>query len=388
MAILYNQASTHRLGTALIDFISSGHWNSLDVAVAWVRRSGTRHLLPALRGFVQSGGRVRFGVGIDIENTSVEGLSDLLSLEQLGDCRTTICHNEASPTFHPKLYLLRADNDARLIVGSNNITEPGLFTNTEASLQIDLGSNDDLVLDALAAIDSWADVENGLARILDNALLQELQNEGYIFSDRELSRRRISSRTTTRGTTSGRRRTRLFQSKVVPAPAPPEGRATGRAEDEEPSSRTARPTVSGTLSTRGNDPVTITNVLIMRVRPARGTQIQIPIPLRNCAFFTGEDAVTSSHDDQRRAISATHPERAGGQVNTYKLEIPETRGMAVPVIRLERSVDGIRYYAYDGDSPQGKAILESLRDGINATPTQTVLTKPSDPDHSTWYRFI
>lgn len=75
----------------------------------------------------------RFGTALanDIENTSAEGLRDLLDWESNGSLETHIYHNEANPTFHPKIYLLRNDAEARLIVGSNNITGAGLFVNTE-----------------------------------------------------------------------------------------------------------------------------------------------------------------------------------------------------------------------------------------------------------------
>ena len=90
---------------------------------------------------------MRFVVGVDIENTTVEGLQDLLSLSTAGDCETTVYHNESSVIFHPKIYLFRNDQRARLIIGSNNITEAGLFTNTEVSLQIDAELPDNVIVE-------------------------------------------------------------------------------------------------------------------------------------------------------------------------------------------------------------------------------------------------
>ncbi len=150
-------------GIALVEALQSGEWTSFDVGVAWVRRSGTRHLLPAPRSFLDRGRIVRFTVGIDIENTSKEGLEDLLALTSVGDCKTFIYHNEASSVFHPKVYLFSNDQKARLIVGSNNITEAGLFRNTEMGLQIDVSVKDPVMADIRSALASWQDESEGLA---------------------------------------------------------------------------------------------------------------------------------------------------------------------------------------------------------------------------------
>src|SRR5207247_1389494 len=108
--------------------------------------------------FLQRGGTIRFVVGIDIENTSKEGLEALLALTPHGDIQTVIRHNEhPSVTFHPKVYLFSNNARARLIVGSNNLTESGLFTNTEAGLQVDAGVTSAIVVQVRAAIDSWCD---------------------------------------------------------------------------------------------------------------------------------------------------------------------------------------------------------------------------------------
>lgn len=121
--LLYNQPIAHRFGKALMDIIDSGEWKRIEFAIAWVRQSGTKYLKPSLSKFLSDGGVSKFTVGIDIENTSKEGLEDLLELMDIGDSETFIYHNEAISTFHPKVYLLQSETRARLIVGSNNITE-------------------------------------------------------------------------------------------------------------------------------------------------------------------------------------------------------------------------------------------------------------------------
>src|SRR6266496_1677732 len=160
------------------------------MAVAWVRRSGTRHLEPSCRKFLRDGGVTQVTVGIDIENTSYEGLKDLLNWQSHGEIETYIYHNETDSTFHPKVYLLRNENAARVIVGSNNLTEAGLFVNTEAGLQIDAPVSDPLVADVRTALAAWRDASTGFARRLDSILLGDLLNLGYVFPESDLRQRR------------------------------------------------------------------------------------------------------------------------------------------------------------------------------------------------------
>ena len=92
MATVYNQTVATRFGVELNDLLANDYWSRFDVAVAWVRRSGLRHVVPALIEFLHRGGVIRFIVGIDIEkNTSKEGLEDLLALSQ----------RRSNPDFHP-----------------------------------------------------------------------------------------------------------------------------------------------------------------------------------------------------------------------------------------------------------------------------------------------
>src|SRR5689334_8742245 len=106
MPTVYNQAVACRFGVELTDLLANDYWTRFDAAVAWVRRSGLRHIRPALSDFLQRGGAIRFVVGIDIENTSKEGLEDLLALAAHGNIQMIIHHNEhPSVTFHPKVYL-------------------------------------------------------------------------------------------------------------------------------------------------------------------------------------------------------------------------------------------------------------------------------------------
>jgi len=211
----------------------------------------------SLKKFVTGGAEVRFTVGVDIENTSKEGLEDLLSLCALGDCKTYVYHNElSSATFHPKVYLFRNKTKARLLIGSNNVTQSGLFTNTEVSLQIDVPVSDRVIVDTRKALASWRDSSEGLARELDPKFLAELVTERYVLTEDALRQRRQRSersRSTGRGKRAAKK---LFGTKVVTAPIPPETRVASGARKGK-LKRTAR-RVTGLLKVRGYRNLTVT----------------------------------------------------------------------------------------------------------------------------------
>jgi len=359
--MFYNQPLAHRFGTALADDIESDRWKRLEFAVAWVRRSGTQHLHSSFQKFLKGGGAAQITVGVDIENTSQEGLADLLAWEGAGQLETFIYHNETDSTFHPKVYLLRNDTDARLIVGSNNLTGAGLFVNTEAGLQLDAPLADPLITDARTALASWRDVGSGLARRLDPILLKDLVGLGYVFPEKELRQRR---KTTTEHAATKRQKSGQALFKGLHITRPP-------ARGPKPS--TAH--VAGT-------------VLLMRVRRAseteRRTQIQIPLRLLRTDFFKGVNGLVSAHDAREHLFREA---KARGGVNTIKIDIPEIDPMPDPVLRLERTPTAMIYRAYDANAILGKPIRQALLNGFEMLPSATVKTV-ADQAKATWWRFI
>ena len=116
--------------------------------------------------------------------------------------------------------------------------------------------------------------------------------------------------------------------------------------------------------------------------------MQVPIPLKKDPFLNTVNELVSDHDNVARPIRPTHPERAAGAVNTYKMELPESHDIDNPVMRIWRTLDGsMRYRVYDPDSPDGLLILQQLEEGRHTNPPETMVTK-RDPDRSTWYRFV
>ena len=379
--MFYNQPLAIRFGTELLRHVDQvddvdPFWDTLDIAVAWVRASGMAYLSDRLANFLRHGGQVSVIVGIDIQNTTREGLQALLDLEQYGRCETFVYHNEAGGVFHPKLYLFRNEEEARLIVGSNNITQSGLYVNVEAGLQVDTDVNASVVAQTLDALSSWKDTTSRLAIRLDREFLARLSNEGYV-PDEARARDEIRQERTRR---AGRGTPPLFASKRFVAPplppgiarpaAPARGRAPLPAAPERPVAEPRAP--AGT-------------VLLMRLRKAsvtdRPTQTQIPFRVVDTFFGNATEVRSASSGEAHGIIQAS----ARGNRNTIKLEIPEMRDFVQPVARFERTPEGIVYEAYDVGSPQGNQIMATLEEGRRDRTTQLSI---SNPESATWWRFI
>lgn len=371
--MLYNQPLAVRFGTELLRHIDQTDeiepfWDSLDIAVAWVRASGMAYLSDRLAHFLHNGGELSVIVGIDLQNTTKEGLQALLDLERHGRCETFVYHNEAGSVFHPKLYLFRNEEEARLIVGSNNITESGLYINVEAGLQVDTEADASVVTQALDAISSWKDITTNLSKRLDPDVLEQLVKDGYV-PDEATSRARLRD-----AQIRPRRRERppIFGSRRFAPPARPSAGPRRTAPATEPRAATLTAPATGT-------------VLLMRLRKAsvtdRPTQTQIPFRVVE-TFFRGATTVRSAHNGEAHGIIQAS---ARGGRNTIKLEIPEMRNFDEPVARFERTPDGIVYEAYDVGTPKGNQIMASLQEGRRDGTTQMSISNAAS---ATWWRAI
>ena len=378
LAMFYNQPLQVRFGTELrghLDHPGIGiapYWDSLDIAVAWVREAGVVHLRDSFERFLVHGGTLTMIVGIDLKNTTREGLQALLDLEAIGTCETFVHHNEAGSVFHPKVYLFRNSEDARLIVGSNNLTAAGLFSNVEAGLQLDTHLSDQVIGDAMDAFSSWRDTATKLVHRLDGAFLSRLVAEGYVPTEAAVRR------DMTRASSKRAKGAKLFGSRSYSPPKTP--------TPPKPSVAAGTPAPTAPLpASPATTPSPSGSALLMRLRKAsttdRPTQTQIPLRVAQ-TFFAGVSSVQSAHSGVTHDL---HPASARGAVNTIKLEIPEMRHFVEPVARFEKTGSGVIYEVHDATSSSGKQILSRLQAGHSDGSTQTSI---KDLASATWWRFI
>ena len=145
MQVLHQPGDERRLGDWLKESLAAD-WSQFRAAVAFVKRSGAKHISDRLAAFAKTA-HVEIIVGVDHQGTSYEGLEALLAAVS-SNGRIVVYHNRLPHTFHPKLYLFKSEHHAEVAIGSGNLTEGGLFTNYEVSalLRLDLSDPTDVRL--------------------------------------------------------------------------------------------------------------------------------------------------------------------------------------------------------------------------------------------------
>jgi hypothetical protein len=139
MNVEYIAQPDHQLGRLLSGLLDSEP-NRVVFASAFVGLQTIMRIRDQVLNLKEKGSEIRFVLGIDLRGTSQEVLKELLKWKI--NIRI-VKHRVPGHTFHPKLYFFEWDRKADIIIGSNNITEGGLFANYEGCARITYDLPDD-----------------------------------------------------------------------------------------------------------------------------------------------------------------------------------------------------------------------------------------------------
>jgi len=106
------------------------------LSVAFINEDGVRLIEDNLR-LIAKKTKVFSGIRNDI--TSHQGLARLMDI---GVSLFTVDTGARNVVFHPKLYFVKGETEARLVIGSANLTLGGMNNNIEASVAIDFDLNE------------------------------------------------------------------------------------------------------------------------------------------------------------------------------------------------------------------------------------------------------
>jgi hypothetical protein len=132
----------------------------------------------------RQGCQLRFVVGIDLSGTSRDVLKELLRW----NCEVFIFHNPLEHvTFHPKIYMFERESAATLIVGSNNLTDGGFYTNYEAAVRHDfkLPGENETFHAFIEPLQPFLKPQGGTVQCLTRGLIDLLSARGELPSEQE-----------------------------------------------------------------------------------------------------------------------------------------------------------------------------------------------------------
>lgn len=138
-------------------------------------------------------GSVKLVVGVDLGGTSKEVLERLLGWR----CESfVIHHSNPRHTFHPKIFLFEFEDESHLIVGSNNLTDGGLFSNFEAFSEstFDLPDDDGEYHSALTDLKAFLEPSSPAALKLTARLIKTLSDRGELPTEKEARKVRSQSK--------------------------------------------------------------------------------------------------------------------------------------------------------------------------------------------------
>lgn len=124
--------TTRTHGAVLRELFDVAEIEHVLVSVAFVSESGVEQIESKLKAVAK---KVHIFAGVRNEITSHQALARLL---KIGGALNVVDTGARGIVFHPKLYLVRGAQQAKLIVGSANLTLGGLNNNVEAGLLLNL----------------------------------------------------------------------------------------------------------------------------------------------------------------------------------------------------------------------------------------------------------
>lgn len=179
---------------ALLD--GNGTYSRIVFVSAFTALRTILRLRDRLLAAADNGTNIRFVIGIDLGGTSQEVLRELAGW----NCEVFIYHNPiVRATFHPKIYLFQARRTATLFIGSNNLTDGGMYTNYEAATRymFDLPVDEQDFVRILSPLNSFLEPNGPTVRELDEELIDVLSARGLLPSEQDARRSRRTQMTPT-----------------------------------------------------------------------------------------------------------------------------------------------------------------------------------------------
>ncbi|MFC3737568.1 phospholipase D-like domain-containing protein [Paractinoplanes deccanensis] len=153
--LLTNSRGEPTVGSQVLREIESA--DAIDVVMAFVRRSGIRPLLPALRRHTERGRPLR------VLTTTYTGSTEATALEELADlgAEIRVSYDTTNTRLHAKAWLFHRNSSfSTAYVGSSNLTHSAQTAGMEWNVRVSAARNVDVIDKIRAVFESyWASVD-------------------------------------------------------------------------------------------------------------------------------------------------------------------------------------------------------------------------------------
>ena len=193
---MFNQPHSRLFGEKLQEILLSGNFDTFYMIVAYTKESGVIRLKPFVETFKLSGGVVKAVVGIDQKLTSIQGLALLMPL-----CDEIYVYHSENPmqTFHPKAYAFVKEGEKSIVlIGSNNLTSGGLYTNYEFGSCHEYNLRDKSQMQHFNEFKKafeFYSTPSKCSKNLYEELLKKMVEAGHYLSDEKKEIKRVFSKT-------------------------------------------------------------------------------------------------------------------------------------------------------------------------------------------------
>lgn len=189
------QPSNVEMGEIIKDLLSSQNpiYDNAWLVSAFANAQAIQRIAPNILEAKARGSNINIVVGFDVNSTSAEALKRINSL----GVNSFLVHNaRGGHTFHPKIYLFEAKGKrAEVFVGSNNLTDGGLYTNYEASTRtiFEFPSDNEEYIQFFASLETYLNPTGSTSKILNSELIEILVKRGDVPTEEEIRKNRAKT---------------------------------------------------------------------------------------------------------------------------------------------------------------------------------------------------
>ena len=134
----FEDVSDDSVGNQLMKYLSHKDYHTFTAFSAFTSLAAIEGLQKFITNAPKNYTSFNFILGINQRGTSKETLEALLKLQ----VKSFVFYHNPNLIFHPKIYLFEGNNISKVIIGSSNLTNNGLFANIESSVLVTLQQDD------------------------------------------------------------------------------------------------------------------------------------------------------------------------------------------------------------------------------------------------------